>query len=174
MNAIATVMRSAGLALLLGLGATSALAQSPAAFIDEASAKGMADIEASRQAHQQTSSRAVKEYTIQVINDRTTANQHLARIARQLDLPVAPREQVMSQAKTLIPAVAEGEDFDRAYAANQIRSTEQAIRQIRQQAEASDLPQLKAFAEETLPKLENHLQLAKALQAGRLPGYLEG
>ncbi|POA54348.1 MULTISPECIES: DUF4142 domain-containing protein [unclassified Pseudomonas] len=174
MNTIATGMRSAGLALFLGLWASSALAQSPAAFIDDASAKGMADIEASRQAHQQTSSRAVKEYTIQVINDRTTANQHLAKIAKRLDLPVTPREQVMSKAKALVPVVAEGEDFDRAYAANQIRSTEEAIRQIRQQAQDSQLPELKAFAEETLPKLENHLQLAKALQAGRLPDYQEG
>lgn len=174
MNAIATVMRSAGLALLLGLCANSALAQSPVAFIDDASAQGMADIEASRQAHQQTSSRAVKEYTIQVINDRTTANQHLARIAKQLDLPIAPREQLMDQARRLIPAVAEGEDVDRAYATNQIKSTEQAIRQIRQQAQASELPEFKAFAEETLPKLKNHLQMAKALQAGRLSDHLEG
>nr|WP_051586062.1 DUF4142 domain-containing protein [Pseudomonas sp. PH1b] len=147
MNPMATVMRRAGLALLLGLCATSALAQSPAAFIDDASAQGMADIEASRQAHQQTSSKAVKEYTIQVINDRTTANQHLAKIAKQLDLPVAPREQVMDQAKRLMPKVAEGEDFDRAYAASQVKATEAAIQQIRQQAETSEVPELKAFAE---------------------------
>ncbi|KAF0863371.1 DUF4142 domain-containing protein [Pseudomonas sp. LD120] len=167
MHSMATVMRGAGLALLLGLCTTSALAQSPAAFIDDASAKGMADIEASRLAHQKTSSKAVKQYTIQVINDRTTANQHLAKIARQLDLPVAPREQVMEQAKRLIPPVPADEDFDRAYAANQVKATEEAIQQIQQQANNSDLPQLKAFAEETLPKLENHLKIAKALRAGR-------
>lgn len=167
MNLIATVMRGAGLALLLGLGATRALAQSPADFIDDASAKGMADIEASRLAHQQTSSKAVKEYTLQVINDRTTANQHLAKIAKQLDLPVAPREQVMDQARRLMPSVPEGEDFDRAYAASQVKATEEAIQQIQQQAQASEVPELKAFAEETLPKLKNHLQMAKALQAGR-------
>ncbi|WP_248765351.1 DUF4142 domain-containing protein [Pseudomonas protegens] len=176
MNPMATVMRGAGLALLLGLGATSALAQSPADFIDDASAKGMADIEASRLAHQQTSSKAVKEYTIQVINDRTTANQHLAKIAKQLDLPVAPREQVMDQAKRLMPRVpqAEGEDFDRAYAASQVKATEEAIEQIQQQAQTSEVPELKAFAEETLPKLENHLQMAKALQAGRRSDRLDG
>ncbi|MDP9515053.1 DUF4142 domain-containing protein [Pseudomonas protegens] len=174
MNPMATILGRAGLALLLGLGASNALAQSPAAFIDDASAKGMADIEASRLAHQHTSSRAVKEYTIQVINDRTTANQHLAKIARQLDLPVAPREQVMDQAKRLMPQLPEGTDFDRAYAANQIKATEAAIRQIQQQAQTSNVPQLKAFAEETLPKLENHLQMAKAIQAGRHTEGLEG
>lgn len=174
MNFMATVLGRAGLALLLGLGAGSALAQSPAAFIDDASARAMADIEASRQAHRLTSSKALKEYTIQVINDRTTANQHLAKIARQLDLPVAPREQLLDQAKRLVPPLPEGEDSDRIYATNQIKATEAAIRQIRQQAQSSELPELKAFAEETLPKLENHLQMARTIRSGRPIDRLEG
>ena len=167
MSRMANPLRTASLALLLSLGATSALAQSPAAFIDDASAKGIADIEASRMAHQKTSSKEVKDYTIVVINDRTTANQHLAKIAKQLDLPVAPREEVLSKAKTLMPQVPEGEAFDAAYAASQVKATEEAIEQIQQQAQISEVPELQAFAEETLPKLENHLQMARALQASR-------
>lgn len=174
MNTLATVLGRAGLALLLGLGAGRALAQSPAAFIDAASAQAMADIEASRQAHRQSSSKALKEYTIQVIDDRTTANQHLAKIARQLDLPVAPREQLLEQAKRLVPALPADEESDRVYATNQIKATQAAIRHIRQQAQTSELPELKAFAEETLPKLENHLQMARALRAGRPIDRLEG
>ncbi|MGC5702794.1 DUF4142 domain-containing protein [Pseudomonas sp. NFXW11] len=170
MNPLATVIGRAGLALLLGLGAGNALAQSPAAFIDDASAKGMADIETSRLAHQQTSSQAVKEFSIQVINDRTTANQHLARIAKRLGLPVTPRERLLAQARARMPQLARGADFDRAYAASQIQASAAAIQQIRQQAQASELPEFKAFAEETLPKLEQHLQMARALQAGRLDG----
>lgn len=167
MNPMATVMRGAGLALLLGLGATSALAQSPADFIDDASAKGMADIEASRLAHQKTESKEIKDYTIVVINDRTTANQHLAKIAKQLDLPVAPREEVVDKAKALMPQVPDGESFDQAYAASQVKTTQEAIDQLQQEARTTDVPAIKAFAEETLPKLQNHLQMARALQAGR-------
>lgn len=167
MSRMANPLRTASLALLLSLGATSAFAQSPAAFIDDASAKGIADIEASRMAHQKTSSKEVKDYTIVVINDRTTANQHLAKIAKQLDLPVAPREEVLSKAKTMMPQVPEGEAFDAAYAASQVKATEEAIEQIQQQAQTSEVPELQAFAEEILPKLENHLQMARALQASR-------
>src|SRR5437868_14466384 len=98
MSRTATRIRIASFAVLLGLGASSAFAQSPAEFIDEASAKGIADIEASRLAHQQTTSKEVKDYTIQVIDDRTTANQHLAKIAKKLELPVADREKVVSKA----------------------------------------------------------------------------
>ncbi|CAN7307858.1 DUF4142 domain-containing protein [Pseudomonas sp. GL-B-26] len=167
MSRMATRLRNASFATLLGLCASSAFAQSPAEFINDASAKGMADIEASRLAHQKTESKEVKDYTIVVINDRTTANQHLAKIAKQLDLPVAPREEVVDKAKALMPQVQDGESFDQAYAANQVKTTQEAIEQLQQAAQTTDVPEIKAFAEETLPKLQNHLEMAKALQASR-------
>jgi putative membrane protein len=167
MSRMATRVRNAGFATLLGLCASSAFAQSPAEFINDASAKGMADIETSRMAHQKSESREVKDYTIVVINDRTTANQHLAKIAKQLDLPVAPREEVVDKAKTLMPQVKEGATFDQAYAASQVETTQEAIEQLQQQAQTTDIPEIKAYAEETLPKLQNHLQMARALQASR-------
>ena len=167
MSRMATRLRNAGFATLLGLCASSAFAQSPAEFINDASAKGMADIEASRLAHQKSESKEVKDYTIVVINDRTTANQHLAKIAKQLDLPVAPREEVVEKAKVLMPQVEEGATFDDEYAASQVKTTQEAIEQLQQVAQTTDLPQIKAFAEETLPKLHNQLQMARALQASR-------
>ncbi|MNF68849.1 hypothetical protein D3C84_507160 [compost metagenome] len=167
MNRMATQLRNASFVALLGLCASSAFAQSPAEFINDASAKGMADIEASRLAHQKSESKEVKDYTIVVINDRTTANQHLAKIAKQLDLPVAPREEVMEKAKALMPQVMEGATFDEAYAASQVKTTQEAIEQLQQTAQTTDVPQIKAFAEETLPKLQNHLEMARALQASR-------
>jgi len=167
MSRMATHLRNASFATLLGLCATSAFAQSPADFINDASAKGMADIEASRLAHQKTESKEVKDYTIVVINDLTTANQHLAKIAKKLDLPVAPREDVIDKSKALIPQVKEDAAFDQAYVASQVKTTQEAIAQIQQEAQTTDVPEIKAFAEETLPKLQNHLQMAKALQASR-------
>ncbi|UVK99936.1 DUF4142 domain-containing protein [Pseudomonas sp. B21-048] len=167
MSRMATRLRNASLVTLLGLFASSVWAQSATEFINEASAKGMADIEASRLAHQKTESKAVKDYTIVVINDLTTANQHLAKIARQLDLPIAPREEVMDKAKALIPEVKDDASFDQAYAASQVKTTQETIEQLQQQAQTTDVPQIKAFAEETLPKLQNHLQMARALQASR-------
>ena len=167
MKRMATRLCNASFATLLGLFASNVFAQSPAEFIDDASAQGMADIEASRLAHQKSESKEVKDYTIVVINDRTTANQHLAKIARQLDLPVAPREEIVEKAKALMPQVMEGATFDEAYTASQVKTTQQAIERLQQEAQSTDVPEIKAFAEENLPKLQNHLQMARALQAGR-------
>ena len=167
MSRMATQIRHLSVATLLGLFAGTAFAQSPADFINDASAKGMADIEASRLAHQKSESKEVKDYTIVVINDRTTANQHLAKIAKKLDLPIAPREEIADKAKELTPEVKDGATFDQAYAASQVKATEEAIQQIEQEAQTTDVPEIKAFADETLPKLQNHLEMARALQASR-------
>ena len=167
MSRMATQVRRVSFVTLLGLFASSAFAQSPADFINDASAKGMADIEASRLAHGKTESKEVKDYTIVVINDRTTANQHLAKLAKRLDLPIAPREEIADKAKELIPEVKDGATFDQAYAASQVKATEEAIQQIEQEAQTTDVPEIKAFADETLPKLQNHLQMARSLQASR-------
>ena len=51
MSRMAIRLRTATFAMLLGLGASNAFAQGPAEFIEQASAKGMADIETSRMAH---------------------------------------------------------------------------------------------------------------------------
>jgi putative membrane protein len=63
--------------------------------------------------------------------------------------------------------VPDGESFDQAYAASQVKTTQEAINQLQQEAQTTDVPAIKAFAEETLPILQKHLQMAKALQAGR-------
>jgi putative membrane protein len=66
-----------------------------------------------------------------------------------------------------MPEVQDGDTFDQAYVARQVKTTQAAIEQLQQQAQTTPVPEIKAFAEETLPKLENHLQRARALQASR-------
>jgi len=78
---------------------------------------------------------------------------------------VAPREEIVEKAKALMPQVMDGATYDAAYTASQVKTTQEAIDQLQQEAQTTDVPQIKAFAEETLPKLQSHLQMAKALQA---------
>ncbi|CAH0266722.1 hypothetical protein SRABI112_03521 [Pseudomonas mediterranea] len=67
----------------------------------------------------------------------------------------------------MIPQMQEGESFEAAYAASQVKATEDAIAQIEQEAKTTEVPEIKAFADETLPKLQTHLEMARALQASR-------
>lgn len=152
----------AGCALACAL-AGAAVAASPANFVDEASAAGIAEIETSRMAIGKTSSTDIESYAVEMIKDHTDANRDLKEIAQKHDLQVSTDEQILSKAKKLMLQVQEGDSFDAAYAANQVKAHEDAIELFKQQIKDPGSPELKAFAEKYLPKLEMHLVMAKKL-----------
>lgn len=57
------------------------------------------------------------------------------------------------------------ESFDKSYVNNQVAAHEKAVELFKKEAASGDKPDLKAFAGETLPALEKHLEHAKQLQA---------
>lgn len=71
----------------------------------------------------------------------------------------------MDKAKAMILKLRDGENFDKAYANNQVVAHEQTIELYRDYVESGENADLKQFAQQTLPKLEEHLTHAKELQA---------
>ena len=69
----------------------------------------------------------------------------------------------MDRAKALILQLRQGENFDKAYANNQVAAHKQTIELYRQYLEEGDNEALKAYAKATLPTLEGHLRHAEAL-----------
>ncbi|KTT37449.1 membrane protein [Pseudomonas oryzihabitans] len=158
---------SLSLALLLAAGAGLAQAAdklSPAQFVDDASAKGIAEIEAGKLALDKSQSQDIKSFAQQMIDDHTKANEQLKSLAQQKKLEVSSDAELMDKAKAMILQVRD-DSFDRSYANNQVMAHEQTIAIFRTEAETSKDAELKAFAQKTLPTLEHHLQEAKALQS---------
>lgn len=155
----------AGCALACALAvAGNAVAANPAHFVDEASAAAIAQIETSRMAISQTSSTGINSFAVEIIKDYTDVNRDLKEIVKKHDLPMSSDDQIASKAKTLMLQVPEGDDFDAAYIASQVNAQEVAIALYKQEADNSDSPELKAFVEKYLPKLENNLTVAKSLE----------
>lgn len=159
------ILYTGAFALALGAFASHALADDKIDaedFIDEASAKGIAEIETSKLALEKSSSQDVRNFAQRMIDDHTAANKELAQIARQKNLEVADDAALMAKAKKLILKLRDGESFDVAYANNQVEAHEETI-EVFQKAAHSKHPEIKAFADKTLPKLQNHLQMARQL-----------
>ncbi len=70
----------------------------------------------------------------------------------------------MNKAKAMILELRDGEDFNEAYANNQVVAHEQTIELYRDYLKNGQNSDLKQFAEKMLPTLEEHLQQAKQLQ----------
>src|SRR5690606_19791801 len=71
-------------------------------FVDEASAKGLAEIESAKLALNKSSAHAVRKFAEAMISDHTKANQELATIARKKKLEVADDPELMNKAKATI------------------------------------------------------------------------
>ena len=131
-------------------------------FVDEVSAKGIAEIESAKLALEKSSASDVRSFAQKIIADHTSANAKLAAIASQKKLEVATEAELTTKAKKFILEQREGESFDEAYANNQVKAHEETI-ELFQQALVSEDAEIAAFAKATLPHLQQHLKLAKEL-----------
>ncbi|NWB91570.1 DUF4142 domain-containing protein [Pseudomonas agarici] len=150
--------------ILVASLAAHALEGTSAEFVDSVSVASVAEIETSRLAIQKTTATDINSYAVEMIKDYTDANRDLKAIATRHNLPMAPDAQIMDRARKLMLPAGEGESFDVAYVAHQIKSHERLIKLFKDEAQQAQSPELKAFAQQTLSKLEMHLDMARKLE----------
>ncbi|MDH4567588.1 DUF4142 domain-containing protein [Pseudomonas sp. BN414] len=131
-------------------------------FVDQASAAGMAEVEAGKLALEKGTSSKVKEFARMMVDEHTAANQQLKALASKHDLEVADAPGLSEQAKAKILEMRDSDSFDKAYANNQVESHKAAV-ELFQTAANSEDEAIRAFAVKTLPKLEEHLKMAQQL-----------
>jgi len=131
-------------------------------FVEEASAKGYAEIETGKLALEKSQTQEVRDFAQTMITDHGLANKELAVIAQKKNLDVADDTELLNKAKAFILKQRDGQSFDEAYANNQVMAHEQTI-ELFQKATRMNDAELKAFAQKTLPKLQHHLDMANQL-----------
>lgn len=132
-----------------------------AEFVEEASAKGLANVEISRLALEKGSA-STQEYARKIINDHENVNQKLAEIATQQNVEISNEPNMVAKAKKMMLELRD-DSFDEAYASDQVEVHNETI-ELFKNAASADLGKLSEFASETLPKLEEHLEMAKKLE----------
>jgi putative membrane protein len=152
-----------------GSGATGTSGGSTAssedrAFILEAAAGGLAEVELGRLASQKAARGEVKEFGQMMVTDHTKANDQLMKIAqaKSVDAPHAlkPEHKAMKDQLSKLS----GEAFDRAYIQHMVKDHQEDVAHFRKEStEASD-PDLKQFASATLPTLQKHLKRAQEIE----------
>jgi putative membrane protein len=152
---------------VLGLLAGQAMAAPSAAdktFATKAAAGGIAQVELGHMAEQKAASPRVKQFGQRMVNDHSQANQELQQIARQqnLDLPTQPDSKDRTTEQRL--GGMNGAAFDSAYARDMVNDHQQDIAAFRKEADSGTDPALKGFAQKYLPVLQQHLQMAQAME----------
>ena len=157
-------LKRIGLSVALGMASLHAMAASSDDFVDAAAESGIAEVVTSNLALEKTQSADIKTFAQQMVADHTKANQKLGDIAKKHDISV-PDEAAMTDKVKKVILEWRDESFDKSYINNQVDAHEKAVELFKKEAASSDKAELKAFASDTLPKLEQHLEHAKALQA---------
>ncbi|HSC68265.1 MAG TPA: DUF4142 domain-containing protein [Cellvibrio sp.] len=152
------------LSLVLGFTSTQALAIGVDAddFIEEASAKGVAEIESGKLALEKSTVPEVKAFARKMIEDHASANRDLRALATKKNLEVADEAELLAKAKNYVLKQREGESFDVAYVNNQIDAHKNAIKLFKDASSSTD-EDVRRLAATSLPKLEHHLHQAEAL-----------
>lgn len=133
-------------------------------FIEEASAKGLAELETAKIALKKSTSEEVKSFAQTMTTDHTKTNEELKKIADSKNIDLSDDPELIGQTKTFLLKQRDGNPFDLAYANNQVLAHEKTIDLFQKGTRLKD-PELKDFAQKTLPQLQHHLQMAKDLQA---------
>jgi putative membrane protein len=130
-------------------------------FAEEAAMGGMAEVELGKLAQQNAQNDDVKQFGTRMVQDHTNANQQLTPILSAKDV-TAPTQLDASHRRTHDRlSKMRGAEFDRAYMRDMVQDHEKDVKKFRQEAEHGNDPDLKAFAQQTLPVLEQHLKLAQ-------------
>jgi putative membrane protein len=163
------LVRALGAAAIMGFMAHSAFAQAvpqqDEEFAQKAAEGGLMEVQFGQLAQQQAKDEQVVQFGQRMVQDHGQANEKLISIAEQKALQL-PRELPgdMQQKYDEMQQLS-GAEFDQAYMDEMVEDHEKDIKLFEQQAEGGKDPDLRAFAEETLPTLRAHLELAKQVQS---------
>ncbi len=142
------------------------LSSADTAFLDQAAAIDLGEIQEGRLAARRGARPTVRQFGQQMVTDHTKNNQTLMSLAQSkgVSVPTAPDQHAMAEMTELEHL--HGHAFDRQYVGEQVTGHQQAIGLYQQEAQQGSDPEVKAFAQQTLPILQQHLSMAEALGRG--------
>ncbi|MGE5403035.1 MAG: DUF4142 domain-containing protein [Ignavibacteriales bacterium] len=147
------------------VGSTTTGASVNREFVDNAASGGMMEVELGTIALERASSQEVKDLARHIMDDHTKANEQLKSIAAKENIPVPgvlkddQRDNIDKLSKL------SGSDFDKEYVDLMVKDHKDDIKEFEDMAQNAQSPGLKAFAQQTLPVLKDHLQMAQTVQS---------
>jgi putative membrane protein len=134
-------------------------------FAKKAAHDNQAEIELGQLAQQKAQNPRVKQFGETLVKDHQEANQQLMSWAqgRNLDLTEKGQDKDLKKKQDKL-AKLNGAEFDRQFIDEMVKGHKEDVKAFENEAKKGDDPQLKQFAGQVLPKLQQHLQTAQDIQ----------
>ena len=148
------------------MASTAKVSATDKKFVMKAAQGGMAEVQTAQLALQKTQSDNVKQFAQTMIDDHTPNNAKLMQIASAKGItppsePDAAQQKMMSKLQGL-----SGNKFDTTYLKGQVTSHEAMLKVFENESKNGTDPELKAFADQTIPMIQKHITMAQTGKAG--------
>ncbi len=130
-------------------------------FATKAAAGGMAEVQFGQLALKNASSGDVKAFAQKMVDDHTKANNKLKDVAAKDNITLPSSMDSKDQAAYDRLSKLTGPAFDRAYMRDMVSDHKKDVAAFQKEANNGGNSDVKNFASETLPTLQEHLKLAQ-------------
>jgi putative membrane protein len=146
-------------------GSQGASAGADAMFARTAAMDGMAEVEHGRLAAQNATHDEVKQFGQRMVDDHGKAGDELKSLASKKNVTLPTELDAKHKAMHDKLAKMKGDAFDRAYMSHMVTDHQQAVALFGKEAKGGKDADVKAWAEKTLPTLQEHLKMARSVNA---------
>jgi putative membrane protein len=146
--------------------ASPKMARSDSKFMKQAAENSMTEVEASKLALTKASNSQVKSFAQHMVDDHTKANTELMQLAQSKGVALPNDPSMLQKSKMKSMSSMDGADFDKRYVDTVgVKAHEDTVKMFQKASKDAKDPELKAWAAKMLPSLQEHLKMAKDLQA---------
>jgi putative membrane protein len=136
-------------------------------FVDTAAVANTFEIQSSQIALKKTTNKQITDFAHLMINDHKRIGDELASIAQKQNLQLPKGLDSKSQSSLKRLQSESGRRFARTYARMMLKGHRQAVKLFQSYARNGDDEQLKEWAQQTLPTLQEHRRRAEAMEHSR-------
>lgn len=134
-------------------------------FVEKFARSGMEEVELGQLAQQKASNQAVRDFGQRMVTDHSKANDELRALATQKGASLPTKMSYMERSTTSHLQNESGASFDQAYVKDMVKDHKKDVKEFEKAVNDITDPDLKAWAQKTLPILQQHLQIAENLEA---------
>lgn len=153
----------AAIVVTFGMKVAGVRALSDREFVQKAASGDKMEVTLGEMAVRQASSPEVRNFGQRLVTDHNFAGNQLMEIADKDHISFPQDMDRMDDSMVKHLSGLKGQDFDRAYMKHMVEDHKNDIEMFQKVAQNSKNPDLKNYARQTLPTLQEHLKLAETI-----------
>ena len=148
----------------------------PAHYVTNAAISDLFEVESGKLATTKAREDRVKDFGRMMVRDHTDSTKKLKDAVKSANVNVEPPDELDDEHKKMLEQLKDASDgrFDRMYMDMQVKGHNQALELHRGYARAGEVEALKSFANEVVPVIEKHREVARELASEVTRGAVMG